>query len=143
MKAFAEAVSVEFSVEAFTEASVEETSVEASTTKFLGNYFHESFHGNFHGRVRGSFHKKDGSFHGSCGSFHGSDGIFYGSFHELPVKMKIVQVAPTFEPSDVETMSPFFCQELHGISTQACSFSTLPHVGVSTVPCDDVLETLT
>ena len=37
------------------------------------------------------------SFHGRHGSFHGNDGSFHGSFHELPPKMQIVQVAPPTE----------------------------------------------
>ena len=44
--------------------------------------FHESFHGS------------DESFRGSRGSFHGSDDSFHGSFHELPLEMQIMQVAP-------------------------------------------------
>ena len=71
VKAFTEAsveeYSVEASVKAFLELSVEVTSVEASTKTFGESSFHVSFKGSF-----------------LC---------FHGSFHVLPQKMQIVQVA--------------------------------------------------
>ena len=81
-----EVASVEASVQAFVKAFVEVTSVEASVEAFMDASVEAFMDASVEAFMEASTAWKRGSLHGSDGSFH-------GSFHKLPPKMQIVQVA--------------------------------------------------